>query len=121
MAGSLVGAREDRNEPTSTAGMLPMTIESVTPNWTWPKAKPHGGPPRQRHCLGQIGAHQPPGPDIGYRNSNSTIISEPEPTDVSPTIMPPMMPITTVGPGRIIRSLRVASRSSRRAGQARSA
>src|SRR5690242_4441067 len=32
------GARDDRNEPTSTAGTLPSAIDAVTANSTWPKA-----------------------------------------------------------------------------------
>ncbi len=33
-------------------------------------------------------------------NSSSTIISEPDPTEVRPTISPPVMPMATVGSGR---------------------
>jgi hypothetical protein len=33
------GARDDRNDPISTAGTLPITIDAVTPNWTVPKTR----------------------------------------------------------------------------------
>jgi hypothetical protein len=37
---------------------------------------------------------------IGYRSNNSTIISDPEPTEVMPTTSPPTTPLSTVGRGR---------------------
>ena len=44
------------------------------------------------------------------------IISEPEPTEVMPTISPPTMPISTVGTGRMVTSaiLPVRGRPDRR-------
>src|SRR5829696_5684463 len=44
---------------------------------------------------------------IGY-SSSSTIIREPEPTDVIPTTSPPTTPITTVGSGRSWNALLIA-------------
>ena len=35
---TLSGALEEINEPMKTAGTLPMTMETVTPNETWPNA-----------------------------------------------------------------------------------
>ena len=36
----------------------------------------------------------------GYISINMTMISEPEPTDVIPTMRPPIAPTTSVGTGR---------------------
>ena len=41
----------------------------------------------------------------GYKNSSRTIISDPDPTDVSPTIRPPATPTSTVGHGRTVSSV----------------
>jgi hypothetical protein len=51
-------------------------------------------------------------PIIGYRNSSITIISEPEPTDVIPTTIPPIIPTTTVGTGRATTSCTLIVRRS---------
>ncbi len=61
---NLSGARDDSSDPTSTAGTLPMMIESVTPNSTWPKASaPRAAASGERDGLGQVGADQPVGAD----------------------------------------------------------
>jgi len=108
---TLSGAREDRNEPTRTAGMLPITIEAVTANWTCPNSS---APAAAARVSGTAWVRSVPtscpADSTGYRNIIITIISEPEPTEVMPTMMPPMAPMAMVSGGRMVTSLTVASR-----------
>jgi hypothetical protein len=97
------GARDDRNEPISTAGTLPITIDAVTPNWTVPNtsAPSAAAAVSGTACVRSVPTSCP-ALSSGYRNSSRTIIRDPEPTDVMPTMTPPMMPISTVGMGRTV-------------------
>src|SRR5258708_8212024 len=91
------GAREDRKEPTRTAGTLPITIDAVTANSTWPNAS---APSAAASVSGTASRRSVPtswlAASVGDPHSSSTLISEPEPTEVIPTITPPTTPITTV-------------------------
>ena len=95
------GAREDRNDPMSTAGTLPTIIEVVTENSTWPKAK---APSAAAPVSGTACTRSVPtswlAPSNGYTNNSSTMIKDPEPTEVIPTMIPPSIPIATEGSGR---------------------
>ena len=89
-----------------------MMSEVVTENSTWPKAS---APSAAATVRGTAWVRSVPtswlAPSIGYRNSSSTIISEPEPTEVMPTMTPPTMPMITVGTGRTCRSWTTPVRS----------
>jgi hypothetical protein len=102
---NLSGARDDRNDPISTAGMAPITIDVVTANWTLPNTS---APSAAASVSGTAWVRSVPTsrPALsdGYRNSSKTIISDPEPTDVIPTMTPPIMPIATVSSGRGVMS-----------------
>src|SRR5215472_2287010 len=107
----LSGARDDKYEPISTAGTLPMTIDAVTPNSTCPNTS---APSAAAAVSGTAWVRSVPtswlAPMSGYTNSSRTIISEPAPTDVMPTISPPTAPISKVGKGLTVSSEMVASR-----------
>ena len=76
-------------------------MEAVTPNSIWPKtsAPRAAAAVSGTACVRSVPTSWP-ALSSGYRNSISTIISEPEPTEVSPTISPPIMPMAMVGSGR---------------------
>jgi len=99
------GARDDSSEPTSTAGTLPRASDVVTDSSTWPKVR---APRAAARVSGTAWVRSVPtswfAPSAGYRNNNRTIISEPDPTEVIPTMTPPTMPMATVARGRSVTS-----------------
>ena len=88
-----------------------MTSEAVTENTTWPKIN---APAAAASVSGTAWVRSVPtncpAASLGYRNRSSTIISEPEPTEVIPTIRPPTTPMTTVWAGRTCTSAMAAVR-----------
>ena len=89
------------SEPTRTAGTLPTTMDVVTANSTCPNAS---APSAAASVSGTAWVRSVPtswlAPSTGYKKSRSTIIKEPEPTEVIPTTKPPIAPMATVGSGR---------------------
>ena len=77
-AGQLVG--------TDLTQAVPLTAAAAVSGTAWVRSVPTS-------C---------PALSSGYRKSSSTIISDPDPTEVSPTITPPIMPIRMVGIGRTL-------------------
>src|SRR5829696_4795973 len=81
--------------------MLPTSSDAVRPTWKSPNSR---WPAAAEATRGIAWTRSVPTNSeersIGYSTSSSTIIREPEPTDVIPTTSPPTTPITTVGSGR---------------------
>src|SRR5215217_7045657 len=81
--------------------MLPTSSDAVRPTWKSPNSR---WPAAAEATRGIAWTRSVPTNSeersIGYSTSSSTIIREPEPTDVIPTTRPPTTPITTVGSGR---------------------
>ncbi len=84
-----------------TPGRLPITIDAVSPSLKSPNrmcamaalATSGTAWTRSVPTICDIGS-------AGYSSSNMMMISEPEPTEVSPTTRPPRIPMTSVGSGR---------------------
>src|SRR5215217_6259905 len=88
--------------------MLPTSSDAVRPTWKSPNSR---WPAAAEATRGIAWTRSVPTNSeersIGY-SSSSTIIREPEPTDVIPTTSPPTTPITTVGSGRSWNALLIA-------------
>ena len=93
-------AREESLAPRYTPGMLPRRTEDVRLNWKSPNRM---WPSAAEATSGIACTRSVPTSwrvdSIGYRRSRATMITEPEPTEVMPTIKPPTIPMATVGTG----------------------
>src|SRR5947209_8570869 len=93
-------ARDESIDPIRTAGTLPTMMAVVRENWTLPNVR---APRAAAAVRGMAWARSVPtklrAEREGYTNISITIMSEPDPTDVSPTTRPPTTPMRTVGTG----------------------
>ena len=106
IAGRMIrsGARDERNDPTRTAGTLPRMSDVVTEEFDMAEGGAEGGGERQRYGLGEVSSRELVCAKCWVHEQEEDDHERSAPTEVMPTMIPPTMPMATVVIGRRARS-----------------